>query len=114
VHSHGSVVLTSHAPEKRGVAGRSGRVDINELFCGIANELNEVGRRRVLSGLTLFRMGGWISLRNRKSRAKKHHAASEPTENRVCLRWILLCTSSVDSVALPIGRILPGTGVGWP
>ena len=53
MHTHGAVVRTADAAKKRRVSGRGGIVDVDELFCGRANELNELGRGAMfVSGLT--------------------------------------------------------------
>jgi hypothetical protein len=45
------VIRTADAAKERSVASRTGIVDINELPSGVANDLNEPGRRMLVTRL---------------------------------------------------------------
>ena len=59
---------------------KGGRSDVNELLCGVANELNEVGRSRFVSGLPVPGVVACISLRHRVGCAQQYQTASDQTE----------------------------------
>jgi hypothetical protein len=66
------VIGTADACKERLVAGTCGRVNVDELPRGIANELNEFGRRALVASMRLL---GVFGIAGGEKRERRHKSA---------------------------------------